>query len=179
MPKIEPSGRETTFAEDDIIVSKTDVYGKITYANDVFLKVAGYTEEEIIGAPHSIIRHPDMPRCVFQLAWSRIQSGKEIFAYVMNMAKNGDHYWVFAHLTPTFGPGGEITGYHSNRRVPDREPVKKVEEIYATLLAEEKKHDSKEEAMAAAGAILTSVLAGLGTSYDELMFALASGGDHG
>jgi PAS domain S-box-containing protein len=178
MRKIEPTGRERTFAEEDIIVSKTDVYGKITYANDVFLKVAGYTEEELIGAPHSIIRHPDMPRCVFQLAWQRIQSGKEIFAYVMNMAKSGDHYWVFAHLTPTFGPNGEITGYHSNRRVPDRAPVERVQGIYATLLAEEKKHDSKEEAMAASGAILTSVLESLGTSYDELMFALA-GGDHG
>ena len=178
MKRIQPTGHERTFGEDDIIVSKTDLNGKITYANEVFLAVSGYTEDETIGAPHSLIRHPDMPRCVFKLAWDQIAAGKEIFAYVVNLAKNGDHYWVFAHITPTFDAGGKIIGYHSNRRTPDRGGVEIMSGLYATLLAEEKKHPTKEEGMRAAGAILGKVLESKGMPYDELMFALL-GGQHG
>jgi PAS domain S-box-containing protein len=111
-----PTGRERTFDDEEIIVSKTDLSGRITYANDVFLRISGYTEAEVIGQPHSLIRHPDMPRSVFNLLWKTIGAGQEIFAYVVNMAKNGDHYWVLAHVTPTFGPAGDIIGFHSNRR---------------------------------------------------------------
>ena len=102
------TGVERTFAPTDIIVTKTDLKGIITYANQVFLDVAGITEAQAIGAPHSIIRHPDMPRAVFALLWSRLQAGKEIFAYVLNMAATGDHYWVHAHVTPTFDRSGRI-----------------------------------------------------------------------
>ena len=96
-----PSGRERTFARDELIVSKTDPKGRLVYVNDVFLEVSGFRESEIIGQPHSIIRHPEMPRAVFKLLWDVILGGKEIFAYVNNMAKNGDNYWVFAHVTPS------------------------------------------------------------------------------
>jgi hypothetical protein len=65
------------------------------------------------------VRHPRMPRCVFKLLWETIQSGQDIFAYVCNLARNGDHYWVYAHVTPTFDEKGSIIGYHSNRRAPD------------------------------------------------------------
>jgi PAS domain S-box-containing protein len=112
---VQPTGRERTWGDEELIVSKTDLKGIITYANRTFLSVAGYTEQEILGKPHSIIRHPDMPRCVFKLLWDTIESGNEIFAYVKNMAKNGDHYWVFAHVTPTLDAHGNIIGYHANR----------------------------------------------------------------
>ena len=75
------TGVERTFPEDEFIVSKTDTKGRITYANDVFLKISGFTEDEIVGQPHSIIRNPEMPRCVFKLLWDTIGSGNEIFAY--------------------------------------------------------------------------------------------------
>src|SRR5580704_8741733 len=94
---VRPTGRERTFPEDEIIASKTDVKGVITYANRTFMEVSLYSEEELLGQPHSIVRHPDMPRCVFKLLWDTIQKGDEIFAYVKNMCKNGDFYWVFAH----------------------------------------------------------------------------------
>jgi PAS domain S-box-containing protein len=113
-----PTGKERTFGEDEVIVSKTDIKGKILYGNEVFLKISGYPESEIVGAPHSILRHPHMPRCVFKLLWNKIEAGDEIFAYVMNMANGGDHYWVFAHVTPSFDAEGKIVGYHSNRRKP-------------------------------------------------------------
>ena len=102
MERPRPTGREISFGEDEIIVSKTDTRGVITYSNTVFQRVSGYTEEELQGKPHSIIRHPDMPRCVFRLLWDTVQSGHELFAYVLNLAKNGDGYWVFAHITPSF-----------------------------------------------------------------------------
>ena len=78
------TGVERHFDEHEIIVSKTDLKGRITYANDTFLRVAGYRERDILGQPHSIIRHPDMPRCVFALLWQTIEAGREIFAYVIN-----------------------------------------------------------------------------------------------
>ena len=107
---IKPTGIERTFGEDEIIVSKTDLKGRITYANQVFLRIPGYTEKEVLGQPHNIIRHPDMPRCVFKLLWDTLEARREIFAYVINMACNGDHYWVFAHVTPTFEPTGTWSG---------------------------------------------------------------------
>ena len=97
-PTAAPTGRERMFGEDEIIVSKTDLQGKITYANSVFLRVVGYAEEDVLGQPHSMIRHPGMPRAVFKLLWETIAGGREIFAYVKNMARDGDHYSVFAHV---------------------------------------------------------------------------------
>ena len=130
-PTIRPTEVERTFKENEIIVSKTDLKGIITYANRTFLEVAMYSEEEVLGQPHSMIRHPDMPRCVFKFLWDTIASGKEIFAYVKNMAKNGDHYWVFAHVTPTFDSEGKIIGYHSNRRCPERNQVRIFDDLFA------------------------------------------------
>lgn len=171
-----PTGKERHFGENEIIVSKTDLKGRITYANDVFLKIAGYREAEVLGQPHSLIRHPDMPRAVFQLLWDRIQQGDEIFAYVKNMAKNGDHYWVLAHVTPSRSPNNGIIGFHSNRRVPTREAVSTIEGLYAKLLAEEIRHNNAKEGLAASMAMLTDFIANSGKSYDELVFSLESQG---
>lgn len=84
---VQPTGIERSFDPDKIIVSKTDTKGKITYANSVFLDIAGYTENEIMGAPHNLVRHPDMPRCIFGFLWTNLQAGKEVFAYVLNLCK--------------------------------------------------------------------------------------------
>ncbi len=172
--QVKPNGKERFFAEDEIIVSKTDLKGIITYTNDVFIRVAGYQEGELIGAPHSIIRHPDMPRCVFQLLWDTIEAGREIFAYVVNLAAMGEHYWVLAHVTPTFGPDGRVIGYHSNRRVPAREAVAKIVPIYRALCAEEAKHERKADAIRASTKVLTDTLAGAGMTYDEFVWSLTN-----
>ncbi len=103
---------ELSFNENEIIVSKTDLKGRITYGNEVFIKLSGYEEHELLGKPHNIVRHKEMPKCIFKLLWERIQSGEEIFAYVVNQAKNGDHYWVFANVTPSFDNNGKIIGYY-------------------------------------------------------------------
>jgi PAS domain S-box-containing protein len=171
--RITPTGREAHFAEDEIIVSKTDLRGIITYANDVFLRVAGYTEAEVLGQPHNLIRHPDMPRCVFKLLWDTIQSGQEIFAYVLNMAKDGGHYWVFAHVTPSYDLSGRHVGYHSNRRVPFPDALTKVRPLYAQLLAAEQQANTPKLGMAASGAMLLKLLKEQNQDYSEFVFNLS------
>lgn len=169
---ITPSGRESPFEETELIVSKTDLKGRLTYVNDVFLRVSRYTLKETIGQPHSMIRHPDMPRCIFKLLWDAIQSKKEIFAYVVNMAQNGDHYWVLAHVTPSFDANQNVIGYHSNRRKPDKEQVRKVKDLYASLLAEENRHENRKDGMARGSAVLADMLKQRSVAYDEFVFSL-------
>ncbi|MFT4709246.1 MAG: PAS domain S-box-containing protein [Planctomycetota bacterium] len=169
-----PTGREVFFERDEIIVSKTDAKGIITYANDVFLAIAGYTEEETLGKPHNFIRHPDMPRSIFRLLWDTMSAGDEIFAYVMNLTKNGDHYWVLAHVTPTFGPSGEITGYHSNRRVPDRTAIDTILPIYKQLTDVEAGFSDRDKGIRVASAGLMEKLEALGLSYPEFVFSMQS-----
>lgn len=170
--KIVPTGIECPFDDEELIVTKTNLKGHITYANDVFLRLAKYPLKDVLGAPHSLIRHPDMPRCVFKLLWDTIQAKKEIFAYVVNMARDGDHYWVFAHVTPTLDPNQNIVGYHSNRRKPDRVQVDTIKPLYAELLAEERRHDSRKDGMLRGHDLLMAKLKDRGLAYDEFMFAI-------
>lgn len=157
--------------EGDFIVSKTDTRGIITYGNPIFIEFSGYTEEELLGSQHNIIRHPDMPRAAFKLAWDTIQSGKEFFAYVKNMSKDGGFYWVFTHITPDFGPGGQIVGYYSVRRCPKRAAVEAIAGVYAQMLAAEKAAGA-QRAIEAGTAVLVNQLNAAGMSYEELVFAL-------
>jgi len=166
------SGVERILAPDAIVVSKTDTKGRITYANLTFLEIAGYTEKEVLGRPHNIVRHPDMPRTVFKLLWDTIEQRQEIFAYVINRAKNGDHYWVFAHVTPTFDAAGTITSFHSSRRCPQRKAVETVKSVYRELRDEEARHASPKDAVAAGIALLTNKFIGAGGSYEDLVFSL-------
>jgi PAS domain S-box-containing protein len=170
--QVTPTGSERTFGNDEIIVSKTDIKGKITYANRVFMRVADFSENELLGQPHSIVRHPDMPRCVFKLLWDTIESKQEIFAFVLNMAKGGDHYWVFAHVTPSFDNTGRLTGYHSSRRSPRPEKLAPVKDLYRALLKEEQNHGDRKAGMDAGVQMLTNLLSEKGVGYDEFIFSL-------
>lgn len=167
------TGVERTFAESDIIVSKTDLKGRITYANKTFLDVAGYDLGELMGQPHSIIRHPDMPRAVFKLLWDTLAQEQEIFAYVINRCKNGDHYWVLAHVTPSYNAAGQVEGYHSSRRSPDEEVVKSIiEPLYADLLKIENSYANRKEGMNAAVDALVDILQKKGMAYDQFILTL-------
>ncbi|HLK06141.1 MAG TPA: PAS domain-containing protein [Candidatus Acidoferrum sp.] len=171
-PTVTPTQIERFFPEDEIIVSKTDLKGRITYANQTFLKIAGFTEAEVLGQPHSIIRHPDMPRCVFKLLWDTLHSRQEIFAYVKNMSRNGDHYWVFAHVTPTFDERDQVVGYHSSRRVPDRSQVELFTGLYQQLLDEERKFPDWRQGMEASTQMLLNVISAKKMEYDEFIFSV-------
>jgi len=169
---VKPTGVERFFGENELIVSKTNTKGLITYANDIFLRLAGFREEEVINQPHNLIRHPDMPRAVFKLLWNKIQSGHEIFAYVVNMSNNGAHYWVLAHVTPSYDNKGNIIGYHSNRRLPRKSAIEAIKPVYARLLAEEKRHNNPSAAIEASTQLLTDILEASNVSYDEFVFSL-------
>tara|TARA_Y100000813_G_scaffold195939_1_gene178531 strand:- start:574 stop:1095 length:522 start_codon:yes stop_codon:yes gene_type:complete len=173
MPDRQVTGKEVFFDDDEIIVSKTDLTGKLTYANDVFLRIAGYKEAEVLGQPHSLIRHPDMPRCIFKLLWDTISAGGEIFAYVMNRCKNGDHYWVLAHVTPSRNTAGEIVGYHSNRRVPNRKVLEgTIIPLYDQLRAKEQSFENRKQGLEASSADITGLLQQKGLAYDEFIARL-------
>ncbi len=170
---ITPTSTEVFFREEDIIVSKTDLKGRLTYVNHEFCRIASYAEAELLGEPHSLIRHPDMPRAVFKLLWDTILEGREIFAYVKNMTKTGDYYWVFAHVTPSYDQNKRVIGFHSNRRVPKRDVLRNaIIPLYSEIQEHEGRHKNGKEALAAGVDFLTSFLKSKGTSYDELIFAL-------
>lgn len=167
------SGTERFFDKDDIIVSKTDLKGKLTYTNRTFLTIAGMTEKECLGQPHNIIRNPEMPRAVFELLWNTLGMGEEIFAYVNNRSVNGDNYWVFAHVTPSRDETGNIVGYHSNRRVPNRKVLNEnIIPLYKELLAIEKSHTSPKDGLKASGGKIQEILKQNGMGFNEFMFSL-------
>lgn len=167
-----PKNQERFLKEDEIIVSKTDTKGIIRYANKTFLSISDYTIEDLLGKPHSFIRHPDMPRAVFKLFWETLVKGDEIFAYVKNLCKNGEFYWVLAHVTPTFDINRNIVGYHSNRRSPDRNALKKVEELYSKLIQIEQSAGSKMEGLEKSYAELMNITTQGGKKYGEFIFEL-------
>jgi len=158
---------ELSLSYDEIIVSKTDLKGRITYGNQVFIKLSGYQESELLGKPHNIIRHKEMPKCVFKLLWDRIEKGEEVFAYVVNQSKNGDHYWVFANVTPSFDNANNIIGYYSVRRKPKEEAIKTIQSIYTALLSAE-----RSGGMSAGTKLLEETLKSKGVSYDEFILSL-------
>lgn len=169
---VQPTGQERTFGNDELIVSKTDPRGVITYANDVFLRVSGFRMEAVLGQPHSLIRHPGMPRAIFRLLWDTLGNRQEIFAYINNLAADGAHYWVLAHVTPSFGLGGAVIGYHSNRRSPSPRAVASVQPLYDRLLTEERRHSSAKAAVAASYPLLTELIAEQADCYDEFIWSI-------
>ncbi len=136
------TGREISLDEESFIVTKTDRNGIISYANRTFMQISGYREAELLGQPQNIVRHPDMPKGLFKYLWQQISAGEECFAYINNRAKNGDHYWVFANVSPVFDNQHRHTGYFSCRRKPKRAAIDKVLPFYQQMLQIEQKQPS-------------------------------------
>ena len=128
---------EVPFPEGRLIVSRTDLQGLLTHANDAFVEMSGYSREELIGAPHHILRHPDMPRLAFKGLWDTLTSGQKWHGYVKNLRKDGAHYWVYATAVPNIR-NGVIAGYTSVRRKPSRTRIAELSALYAQWLQEEK-----------------------------------------
>jgi len=128
---------EVPFPEGRLIVSRTDLSGIITHANDAFVEMSGYAREELIGAPHHILRHPEMPAIAFKGLWDDIAAGKKWHGYVKNLRKDGAFYWVYATAVPNIR-NGVIVGYTSVRRKPSRTRINELIPVYAQWLADEK-----------------------------------------
>jgi PAS domain S-box-containing protein len=154
-------------AENDFIVSKTDLSGKITYCNKIFMNMAEYSEDELLGKPHSIIRHPDMPKAVFKFLWDTIPTKQEVFAFVVNKTKNDNYYWVFTNVTASVDKNGKIIGYYSVRRKPNPKALEVIIPLYKEMIRVE-----KSEGVAASFKVLTDILQEKGIGYDELIISL-------
>ncbi len=127
--------REYSFPSDQTLVSVTDLKGRIVYCNAPFVAVSGFTREELMGQPHNLVRHPDMPEEAFRDMWATIEAGRPWSALVKNRRKNGDHYWVHANATP-MQRDGQIVGYLSVRRAVSAERVAAAEQLYARMREE-------------------------------------------
>ena len=126
------TGHEHKLRSDDFLISRTDLRGRITYANPAFVEVSGFTNDELVGAPHNIVRHPDMPAAAFKDLWSCIKGGDVWIGLVKNRRKNGDYYWVRAHVTP-ISEDGDIVGFVSVRLKADNASIAAAERDYAAL----------------------------------------------
>lgn len=168
-----PTGKERDYGPEELIVSKTDLKGILRYANEVFVRVSGYGEEDLLGRPHNVIRHPDMPHAIFRLMWQSIEAGNEIFAYVNNLAADGGHYWVLAHVTSSVDASGRIVGYHSNRRWVEPETRREVDAFYATVRAAERREKHTPAAIDAGLAAVEAHLSAAGKTYEEFVWSIA------
>lgn len=168
---ITPTGREVALDANKVIISKTDLTGRITYVNREFMRIANYAEVEVLRRQHNLIRHPDMPRGAFKLAWDTLKSEKEFFGYVKNLTSNGDHYWVFANITPDRDASGEVVGYFSVRRKPGAAALAVIEPIYQEM-REVERRAGPAAAPAASVSYLVDKLKALGTNYDRFILGL-------
>lgn len=125
--------QEKTFDQNEKLISTTDLKGKIVHCNDAFVKISGFDKSELIGSPHNIVRHPDMPKEAFQIMWDTLKQGKAWMGLVKNRCKNGDFYWVDAYVTPVTD-AGKVVGYESVRTVPSRADVARAEKIYRRII---------------------------------------------
>lgn len=154
----------------DLIISKTDLAGRITYVNPAFERISGYTRAQAIGQPHNLVRHPLMPRAVFGYLWDRLAAEHEVFAYFVNRTAHGAFYWVFAHVTLSRDPHGKVVGYHSARRAPNRAALPEIEVLYAKLRALESDHRDRAIVASSMASLLETTGGHVG--YQRLMFAL-------
>lgn len=127
---------ETPFPDGKLIVSRTDTQGNITHFNQAFVDMSGYGKDEIIGLPHYVLRHPDMPKAAYADLWTTINSGRKWHGYVKNLRKDGGYYWVHAVVVPNVR-NGQIVGFTSVRRKPSRCKVDECTALYAEMKAKE------------------------------------------
>ncbi len=131
----EVNDKEVPYPEGKLIVSRTDTNGVITHCNQAFVDMSGFEEDELIGQPHYILRHPDMPAAAFKDLWETIQSGKKWKGYVKNLRKDGKYYWVYAVVVPNVRDG-KVIGYASVRRKPSKTKITECIALYKSMLVE-------------------------------------------
>jgi PAS domain S-box-containing protein len=135
IPRPEPIDEEVPFP-GGVMITETDLSGVITYANRRFCQMTGYSRRELVGSPHSLIRHPDMPEAAFKGMWETIRQGKIWRGYVKNMRKDGRYYWVLVYIQPKLDEHGEVVGYVAGRKTAYPEEVARMERLYRMLREE-------------------------------------------
>ncbi len=130
---VTPINKEIILDPNKSIMSKTDSKGIIEFANDYFMEISGYEEFELMGQPHNVIRHPDMPKLIFKIMWQELKKGNSIFALVKNLAKDGRYYWVLVNFEIKYNEEGEITSYYARRKAAPRKAIFEIEKLYKKL----------------------------------------------
>ena len=159
-----PIDEEIKFSKKKFIVSKTDINGIITFVNKNFCDISGYSENELVGAPHNIIRHPDMPRAIFFLIWNSLLRGEPVSGVVKNLAKSGKYYWVIADLDVKKDENGNIKSLTAFRRAAPQHVIDEIEELYDTMLNIERRRG-----MEGSLSYLESYLEDKGMNYEEFL----------
>ena len=137
---------EVVMADEEFIVSKTDLRGNLTYVNRTFMEMALLNEKQLLGQNHNIIRHPDMPKGVFKFLWQTIKKEEEFFGFVKNLRSDGRYYWVFANVTTEYDIAGKPSGFFSVRRKPPASAIQVIAPIYQQMLQIEKSASSDKAA---------------------------------
>jgi len=163
---------EVYLQEDSLIVSHTDLSGKISYANRTFMEISGYREQELLGVQHNIIRHPDMPRGVFRFLWDTLKEGREFFGFVKNSCRNGSYYWVFAQVTLNQDSQGKKVNYCSVRRKAPASALEVIAPIYREMQRIEDSQGSKKQAPDLSLAYLRDLLQEKDTCYERFIIDL-------
>ena len=165
---------EVTFSEDELIVSKTDLRGKITYANRHFMRVSNFSEIDLLGQPHNIIRHPDMPRGVYYAMWKTLKSKNEFFGFVKNLTADGNFYWVFANVTPDMKQGS-IDGFFSVRRKAPKAAIDIIQNVYQQMRDIERRHSEADAPTASWKWLEEHMQSQYQSSYEEFVLELYEG----
>jgi len=137
MQRPEVTDIEKEVTSIDLIVSKSDEKGNITYVNPIFMKISGYTQGELYDKPHAILRHPDMPKVIFKYLWDNLKEGNDVVAYVKNLCKDGSYYWVLATVKTAKNPDGSFRNYMSTRKCITKNAKETISILYNKLLVTE------------------------------------------
>ncbi len=164
LSKPTPVNREIIFDKDLVLLSITDSKGIIEYCNDNFVEISGYEEYELAGFPHNIVRHPDMPKTIFKLMWSRIQNKENVIAIIKNMSKTGRYYWIYTDFIVKEDEQGNIIGYKAYRKAAPKKAIETIIPIYKKL-----KNIEDAKGIDVAEKFLHGYLDGIGTYYDKFV----------
>ncbi len=162
-----PTDKEQEVRNIDVIISKGDANGDITYANPIFLKLAGYQLDELLEQPHSIIRHPDMPKIIFKALWDSLKAGNDVHTFVKNLSKDGSFYWVYAFVRVATNPDGSFRNYVSTRKTMSTKAREIIEPLYAKLI--EAQNSVIDESLVVLEEFLASQGASLETFNDAMI----------
>lgn len=169
-----PLDREIKLDPSKTIMSKTTPKGIIEYANEYFMEISGYEEYELMGQPHNVIRHPDMPKVIFKVMWERLHNGENIHALVKNLSKDGRYYWVLTNFETRFDDDGNVISHYARRKAAPGSAVFQIEKLYKTLRAIEEKQSPE-----IAEKYFSGLLEEKGITYDQYILELLEVNDSG
>jgi len=165
---IEPINTEKEMSDEEFLILKTDLQGTMIYGNRSFIAFSGYEEKELVGQPHKMLRHPDMPRAIFRLMWETLEDNREFFGYLKYLRKDGSYFWSFANLTPSFDDDQNVNGSFSVQRKPHPKRLTFFSDLYKEMVAVEKQFRTDQEMMDASTEVLNNAIGG--RNYDEFIF---------